>query len=58
MWMESVLGLCLGCKIYGLMVSRGWRAKDDDIEVCADGACDVAFARTRNRPTGLASEQR
>jgi hypothetical protein len=41
MWMESVLGLCLGCKIYGLMVRRGWRAADSDYEVCADGACDA-----------------
>ena len=24
MWMESALGLCLGCKIHGLMVRRGW----------------------------------
>jgi hypothetical protein len=41
MWMESVLGLCLGCKIYGLMVRRGWRPPDPGFEVCADGACDV-----------------
>jgi hypothetical protein len=24
MWMESVLGLCLGCKVYALLV-RPWR---------------------------------
>ena len=24
MWMESALGLCLGCKIHGLLVRRGW----------------------------------
>ena len=23
MWMESVLGLCLGCKIHALLVRRG-----------------------------------
>jgi hypothetical protein len=40
MWMESVLGLCLGCKIYGLMVRRGWRPPDSEFEVCAGGACD------------------
>lgn len=40
MWMESVLGLCLGCEIHGLMVRRGWTTKDAAFEVCANGACD------------------
>ena len=40
MWMESALGLCLGCKIYGLLVRRGWTTTDPEIEVCADGACE------------------
>src|SRR5215475_10366167 len=35
MWMESALGICLGCQIYGLMVRSGWRAADPDIEICA-----------------------
>jgi len=58
MWMESVLGLCLGCKIYALMVRRGWREKDADIELCAGGVCEVAFAPAGSQSTGLASEQR
>jgi Domain of unknown function (DUF4395) len=41
MWMEAVIGLCLGCQIHGLLVRRGWATKDPDFEVCADGACDV-----------------
>jgi selenocysteine lyase/cysteine desulfurase len=41
MWMEAVLGLSLGCEIYGLMVRRGWRAPDDAFEICPDGACDL-----------------
>jgi hypothetical protein len=41
MWMESVLGLCLGCEVYGVMVRRGWRAPDDAFENCANGACSV-----------------
>ena len=41
MWMEAVLGLCLGCEIYGVMVRRGWRARDDAVEICANGACAV-----------------
>ena len=46
MWMESVLGLCLGCKIYGLMVRRGWATTDSEFESCADGACEPT------RPSG------
>jgi hypothetical protein len=41
MWLEAVLGLCLGCELYGAMVRRGWRAADDAFEVCAGGACDL-----------------
>ena len=41
MWLEAVLGLCLGCEIYGFMVRRGWRAPDDAFEICADRACDL-----------------
>ena len=42
MWMESVLGLCLGCKIHALLVRRGWASKDAEFEVCANGECSVA----------------
>ncbi len=45
MWLESVLGLCLGCEIHGLMVRRGWASKDEAFEICSHGACDVALAR-------------
>ena len=58
MWMESVLGLCLGCKIYSLMVRRGWRGKDADIEVCAGGVCELPFAPARNQSTAVGSEAR
>jgi len=44
MWMESVLGLCLGCKVYALLVRRGWTAKDRAVEVCARGECERAVA--------------
>ncbi len=39
MWLEAVLGLCLGCEIYGLMVRRGWVARDEAFEICSRGAC-------------------
>lgn len=41
MWLESVLGLCLGCEIHRLLVRRGWAAGDKDLIVCAHGACDI-----------------
>src|SRR6188472_3229573 len=41
MWMESVLGLCLGCKIHGLLVRRGWTSHDPAFEICAHGACEL-----------------
>ena len=39
MWMESVLGLCLGCKVYALLVRRGWGAGDPAFAACAHGEC-------------------
>ncbi len=39
MWLEAVLGLCLGCEIYGLLMRRRWVAPDPAIEVCGSGAC-------------------
>jgi hypothetical protein len=47
MWLESVLGLCLGCEIHGLMVRRGWASKDEAFEICSHGACDVALVRRK-----------
>jgi hypothetical protein len=45
MWLEAVLGLCLGCEIYSAMVRRGWVAKDEAYEVCSSGACDLGAPR-------------
>src|SRR5206468_7504825 len=41
MWMEAALGLCLGCKIHAMMVTRGWTTKDPEFEVCAGGVCEL-----------------
>lgn len=41
MWLESVLGLCLGCEMHGLLVRRGWATKDEAYEICAHGACEI-----------------
>ena len=44
MWMESVLGVCLGCKIHALLVRRGWATKDPAFEICAHGECELPEA--------------
>jgi hypothetical protein len=41
MWMESALGLCLGCQVYAWLVRRGWIERDAEIEVCAGGVCSI-----------------
>ncbi len=51
MWLEAVLGLCLGCEIYGALVRRGWMAKDEAFEICSSGACAVESpSQARSRP--------
>lgn len=49
MWMESVLGLCVGCEIHGFLVRRGWAKKDPEYEICANGACEIPGARFADR---------
>jgi Domain of unknown function (DUF4395) len=51
MWMESVFGLCLGCRIYGVLVRRGWMTEDPEIELCADGAREPNRLRTETSPS-------
>ena len=46
MWLEAVLGVCLGCKLHGLLVRRGWTTKDPAFEVCAHGACELPASRS------------
>lgn len=41
MWLEAVLGLCLGCEIHRLLVRRGFATKDDAFEICAHGSCTI-----------------
>ena len=38
MWMESALGLCVGCKLHGLLSRRGWTTPG--FELCRDGTCE------------------
>lgn len=51
MWMESALGLCLGCKIHGLAVRRGWARIATPGDVCVDCVRDAV--RPDNSPRRL-----
>ena len=46
MWLESALGLCVGCEIHGVLVRRGWAARDEAFEICSHGACAVVPRRS------------
>ncbi len=50
MWLESVLGLCLGCEIHGPLVRHGWASKDEAFEICAHGACHVSVPYRSGEP--------
>jgi hypothetical protein len=41
MWLESVLGLCVGCEIHAALARRGWVGRDAEYEACAHGVCDA-----------------
>jgi hypothetical protein len=41
MWLESVMGLCVGCEIHRWLVRRGWARGDAGFEVCAGGRCEI-----------------
>jgi hypothetical protein len=41
MWLESVLGLCIGCELYAFAARRRWVDRDGEIEICANGVCEI-----------------
>ena len=41
MWLESALGLCVGCELHRQLVKRGWANDDAGIERCADDRCEI-----------------
>jgi hypothetical protein len=47
MWLESVVGLCVGCETHAFLVRRGWAKKDADYEVCAGGVCSIVPLEAR-----------
>ena len=52
MWLESVLGLCLGCELHALLVRRGWATTDPAFEVCAGGEMRRSRPSSRSRQDG------
>ncbi|MGD9570812.1 MAG: DUF4395 domain-containing protein [Thermoleophilia bacterium] len=44
LWLESVLGFCVGCEIHAFLVRRGMATADPAYEVCAGGVCAVPGA--------------
>jgi hypothetical protein len=51
MWLEAVLGICLGCEIYSWLVRNKWVSRNDQYEVCSHSVCEVEF------PKATGSEQ-
>jgi hypothetical protein len=44
MWLESVLGFCVGCWLAGIVARRGWLGEAAARDACAGGACRPADA--------------
>lgn len=40
MWMETALGMCVGCKIYSLFVHKGWIKTPQHMPACPGGVCE------------------
>jgi hypothetical protein len=54
MWLEAVLGVCVGCEIYAFLLRRGAVTKDEAYEICAGGVCDVVPRDARIAPAAAA----
>jgi uncharacterized membrane protein len=40
MWLEAIVGYCVGCKIYGFLVRKKW-LKEYPRQNCSDGSCSI-----------------
>jgi hypothetical protein len=52
MWLESVLGFCVGCEIYRQLVKRGVASNDPAYEICAGGVCAIPTVSDVAAPGG------
>ncbi|PKL36822.1 hypothetical protein CVV38_02915 [Candidatus Peregrinibacteria bacterium HGW-Peregrinibacteria-1] len=41
MWLESACGICVGSKIYGFMLRKGWLKSAEFRPACPGGACSI-----------------
>ncbi len=41
MWLESACGICVGCKIYALLLKRGWVKTPEYRPACPGGVCSI-----------------
>lgn len=41
MWMESALGICVGCKIYSWLLQKGWLPEPEHRPACPGGVCSI-----------------
>lgn len=41
MWMETALGICVGCKIYNFLLNKGLMKKPAIKPACPGGACSI-----------------
>jgi len=57
MWLESALGVCVGCKIYGALVRREWIPVGPGDESCADGYCQPRVQTSLPRESEPARER-
>ena len=46
MWLESVLGLCVGCEIHARLARRGWVRRADI--TCAHAVCEIPNPEARS----------
>ena len=42
MWLESSCGICVGCKIYGWLLKKGWIATPEHRPACPGGVCSFS----------------
>ncbi|MBD3251543.1 DUF4395 family protein [Candidatus Uhrbacteria bacterium] len=45
MWLESTMGICLGCKMYGMLIHLGWLKRPEIQPACPGGVCRLDAKR-------------
>lgn len=42
MWLETAVGYCVGCDIYGFLLKKKWITSPKYKPVCPGGVCSIA----------------